>query len=350
MIAQTGSSLRLGLDAGSLAVDRRGMGRLARGVLRAAAERGDIEIVLLADRREHREALALEFPYPIAATKSAARRDRYDVVWFPFNGARFSTSAPSLVSLHDAFAFSLPHREPIARAREQGPIRRAVRDATRVLAHSTWARDEIEHHLHVDRDRIATIAPSPDPFWFPAGGDALPAGIAGCRFALFVGPSEARKNVRVAIDGCARAMREPGEMLVIAGTLSPQDRAYARARGVRAGEIEASDTVLRALYRNAEIVLVPSLAEGFGLVAMEAMACGAAVLAADAAALPESTDGAAALIDPRDVGTWAGAIRTLFDDPSRLAALRDRATTRFAFADRTAYGRAVTSLLRELAR
>ena len=350
MIAQTTPVVRLAIDAGNLAVDRRGMGRLARGVLRAAAESGDLDIVLLADRRDHREALAAEFPYAIANTTTAARRDRYDVVWFPFNGMRFRSHAPSLVSIHDAFAFSLPHREPIARTREQRPIRRAARDATRVLAHSSWARAEIERHLHVARDRIATIAPSPDPFWFPEGGDVVPAGIAGSRFALFVGPSEARKNVRVAIDACARALRDPDEMLVIAGALSPQDRAYARARGVRAGEIEASDTVLRALYRNAEFVLVPSLAEGFGLVAMEAMACGAAVLAADASALAESTGGAAVLIDPRDVGMWAGAIRTLLDDRARLAALRERATTRFAFADRTSYGRSLTALLRELAR
>ena len=343
-------AVRLAVDAGSLAIDRRGMGRLARGVLRAAAERGDIDLVLLADRRDHRDALVAEFPYAVAATKTARRRDRYDVVWFPFNGMRYAAFAPSLVSIHDAFAFSIPHREPIARAREQRPIRRAARDATRVLAHSLWARDEIERHLAIPPDRIATIAPSPDPFWFPAGGDVLPTGIAGKRFALFVGPSEGRKNVRVAIDACARALRETGAMLVIVGALSPQDRAYARARDVRAGEIEASDTVLRALYRNAEFVLVPSFAEGFGLVAMEAMACGAAVLAADASALPESTDGAAVLIDPRDVGMWAGAIATLLDDPARLAALRERATTRFAFVDRTSYGRAVTALLHELAR
>ena len=164
-------AVRLAVDAESLAVDRRGMGRLARGVLLAAAESGDIDIVLLADRRDHRDSLAAEFPYAVAATKTAARRDRYDVVWFPFNGMRYAASAPTLVSIHDAFAFSLPHREPIARAREQRPIRRAARDATRVLAHSSWARDAIEGHLHIARDRIATIAPSPDPFWFPAGGD-----------------------------------------------------------------------------------------------------------------------------------------------------------------------------------
>ncbi|GAC1526859.1 MAG: hypothetical protein NVS2B8_12810 [Vulcanimicrobiaceae bacterium] len=236
--------MTLGIDAENLARDRRGMGRLARGVLRAIAESGHFEVVLLADDRRLRRSLAEEFPYAIAATKSAA--------------------------------------------------------------------------------------------------------LGGTRYVLFVGPSEDRKNVRLAIEACARAFRREDEALVIAGTLAPADRAFARARHVRAGEIDASDAMLRALYRNAELVLVPSLAEGFGLVAVEAMACGAAVIASDATALPEATGGAAVLIDPHDAATWAGAVRTLLDDPQRLAALRERATTRFAFADRTAFGRATLGLLREL--
>ncbi|GAC1444540.1 MAG: hypothetical protein NVS3B17_07180 [Vulcanimicrobiaceae bacterium] len=340
--------MTLGIDAENLARDRRGMGRLARGVLRAIAESGHFEVVLLADDRRLRRSLAEEFPYAIAATKSAARRDRYDVVWFPFNGMRYRAHAPTLVSLHDAFAFTHAHRDPIARGREQRPIRRAAKHATRVLAISTWARDEIVRTLDVSVERIAVVAPSPDPFWFPAGGDVLPAALAGTRYVLFVGPSEDRKNVRLAIEACARAFRREDEALVIAGTLAPADRAFARARHVRAGEIDASDAMLRALYRNAELVLVPSLAEGFGLVAVEAMACGAAVIASDATALPEATGGAAVLIDPHDAATWAGAVRTLLDDPQRLAALRERATTRFAFADRTAFGRATLGLLREL--
>lgn len=344
-----GGALVLAVDAANLARDRRGMGRLARGVLRAAAESGDIDVVLLADKRADRRALVDEFPYPVEPTASAARRGRYDVAWFPFNGMRYRAHAPTLVSIHDAFAFTYPHRDPVARMRERRPMRRAAREATRILAISAWARDDLARVLRLPKDRFSVVAPSPDPFWFPGGGDALPAGLAGARFALFVGPSETRKNVRVALEACARALRPPDEGLVIVGALSPEDRAFARARGVRAGEIEASDEGLRALYRNAELVLVPSLAEGFGLVAIEAMACGAAVVAANTTALPEATDGAAVLLDPRDAGLWAGAIRTLFDDPARLAAVRDRATNRFAFADRTAFGRTTLALLRDLA-
>jgi len=119
---------------------------------------------------------------------------------------------------------------------------------------------------------------------------------------------------------------------------------------VRCAEVAASDELLRALYRNASAVLVPSLAEGFGLVAVEAMACGAPVVAADAAALPEATEGLALLLDPCDVGAWAQAIRELFDDEGLASGLRARAAARFAFSDRSGSARRTLAILRELAR
>lgn len=343
------SGLRVAVDASNLAHDRRGMGRLARGVLIAAAESGDIAITLLAAKRRDRKALAAEFPYSVESPQAARERDRFDVVWFPFNGMRFATRAPAVVSVHDAFAFTLPERDPVARMRVQRPMRRGARAGTRFIADSHWARDEIARELRVDRERIVVVTPAPDPFWFPATGDPLPTGLAGRRIVLLVGPGDARKNARVAIDACARAFHEPSETLVFVGELRARDRAYARERRVNAGEVAASDPLLRSLYRNAEIVLVPSTAEGFGLVAIEAMACGTPVLAANATALPEATAGAAALIPPTDVALWAGAIRTLLDEPARRAELAARATSTFGFADRMAGARATLTVLRDVA-
>jgi len=139
-------------------------------------------------------------------------------------------------------------------------------------------------------------------------------------------------------------------VLVVVGELDDRDRAFARALQLRCGEIAASDELLRALYRNASAVLVPSFAEGFGLVAVEAMACGAPVVAADAAALPEATDGVALLLDPHDVIAWTQAIRELFDDGAAASALRARAAARFAFGDRRAPGRRTLAIVREMAR
>jgi glycosyltransferase involved in cell wall biosynthesis len=263
---------------------------------------------------------------------------------------RFPSASPSAVTIHDAFAFTEAHREPVARRREQAPIRRAARHADQIVTDSDWSRAEIARELDLAPNAIAVIRPSPDPYWFPGPAGRLPAPLANVRFVLLVGARERRKNARTALVAAGRALRPPSEILAVVGELSKADRAFARTRRVPVGEIAASDALLRELYRSAALVLVPSLAEGFGLVAIEAMACGAAVIAANTTALPEATAGAAVLLDPRDPAMWAGAVRTLLDDPARLAALRARGAARFAYADRGASSRATIALLRSVAR
>ena len=342
--------LRIAVDAGNLARDKRGLGRVTRGVLAAAQDDPSLEIALLADKRDDVRALAQEFPsLTVIGTKSASKRGVYDVVWFPFNGVRYGTAAPSIVTIADAFAFTEPHPERIARGREQEPIRRAAREATRVVTISQWSRTELERELAIPAEKIAVVTLTPDDFWFPALGDTLPPGIAERRFSLVVGVREPRKNARIALEAFARAQRHPDDLLVIAGELSAADTAYAKTLGVRAGQVSASDTLLRSLYRNAVVVLVPSLAEGFGLVAVEALACAAPVIASNTAALPEATRGAALLLDPRDSSAWAKAIRELYDDRARASAMSARAASAFTFGDRKAPARKMLALFRETA-
>ncbi len=342
--------LRIAIDASNFVRDRRGMGRLARPVLRAACHDDRFQVTLLADKTSDLRALRAEFSgVALRSTGSARRPGRYDAVWFPFNGMRYSVAAPALVAINDAFAFTEPHRERIARMREQSPIRRAAREASRIVTISQWSRSEIARELGLPLERIEVIAPAPDPYWFPGSGDVLPEPLERSRFALVVGAGETRKNVRLAIEACARAFERTDEVLAIVGRLNDDDRAFARARGVRAGEIAASDPMLRALYRRASVVLVPSFAEGFGLVAVEALACGAPVLAADTSALPEATGGAATLLDPTDSAAWSRAIRTLFDDEFAAAAARVRAREYVASLDRSAPVRRTLSLLDDAA-
>jgi alpha-1,3-rhamnosyl/mannosyltransferase len=342
--------LRIAVDAANFAHDRRGMGRIGRAVLREAASDPGVELTLLADKRRDLCSLQAEFPRALVdVPASARRRGRYDAMWYPFNGMRFDAAAPSLVTVHDVFAFTQPHPERVARWREQRPIRRVAESAARIVTGSRWSRSEIVRVLRVPAERVDVVNPSPDPFWFPALGDILPAALAGLRFVLVVGVRERRKNARVALEACARGLRGPDEVLVVAGELEPRDRIFARALALRCGEVSASDALLRALYRNASIVLVPSLAEGFGLVPIEAMACGSAVIASNATALPESTGGCALLLEPRDVVLWARAIRELLDDPGRLSALRAGAAARYAFSDRRESARKTLAILRTLA-
>lgn len=341
--------MRVAIDAANLARDRRGMGRIARAVLRLARADSRTRVVLLASRADA-ATLRAEVPdVAIASPASARARDRYDVVWFPFNGMRYPTAAPALVTVHDAFAFTEPHAEFVARFREQRPIRRAARRAALVATDSRWSRAEIARELRLPFARIAVVRPEPDAFWSPGVAGPLPAPLAARRFALIVGAREPRKNAALAVEACARAFRAADETLVVVGELPANVRARARALGLRCGEIAASDETLRSLYRSARVVLVPSTAEGFGLVAVEALACGAALLASDASALPEATDGAAPLLDPHDADAWARAIRDVFDDDERADALRAIARERFAARDRDAGARETLRLLYELA-
>lgn len=76
--------------------------------------------------------------------------------------------------------------------------------------------------------------------------------------------------------------------------------------------------------------MFPSYLEGFGLPAVEAMACGAAVVASDRGSLPEVLDGAGAMFDPHDADALATALARLLDDPAWRDELRSRSLRRAA--------------------
>jgi len=342
--------LRLGIDAGNFARDRRGMGRVARTVIAAARASGEVALELISVRRGDDAALAAEFGELLLQRPSqAARRDAYDVVWYPWNGMRFRSAAPTLVTINDAFAFDEPHRDAIARWREQAPIRRAAREATRISTISNWSRERLARALGIDPARIAVIHPAADPFFAPGDDPNVPAALAGKRYMLLVGAREQRKNARTLLAAASRALRAPAETLAVVGGLNPEDERFAKGLALATQVIDVDDALLRALYRNAAIVAVPSSAEGFGLVAVEAMACGAPVLAANAAALPEATGDGAELLPPADVEAWSRAIRRVLDDPVHAAALRDAGLRRTATTDRLQPALRMLALLREVA-
>ena len=92
---------------------------------------------------------------------------------------------------------------------------------------------------------------------------------------------------------------------------------------------------LPGLYQGSRAFVMPSLYEGFGLGALEAMACGAPVLAADAGALPEVVSDAGLLLPPTDPAAWADALERVLLDPALTAALRARGpaqAARFSWA------------------
>lgn len=332
---------RLGVDAINLAADRRGMGRLVRQTLRSLQGTGEVEIALIVRNASEASALWREFNYPTLSTADVAK-ERLDAVWYPWNGMRFPPHARSIVTIHDPFAFTYPHSNFIARRREQSPIRRAIKDADAIFSPSTWTANELRRLFNLAESRIRIVPNAPDEIWHPV---ALPPHDP---YILFVAGTEARKNAEMLFHIYEATFQGAGPELVVAGKLSESgERAFERVRGRRRHELP-SDKQLRELYSGATMVLVPSLAEGYGLPAVEAMACGAPVIASNATALPETCDGAAVLVRANDENAWRSAIRTTYLDDSLRSDLRERGLARVARIDRHGPAKALLACIQLL--
>lgn len=322
--------MRLGVDAFNLAADRRGMGRFVHHMLHGLHSASGVDVFLIQRRAQDGALTPPDLP-----------RARLDAVWYPWSGMRFTPHAPSIVTVHDLFPFTYPHRSFIARRREQVPIARAMRSADAIFAVSQWVAGEIARHFGIARERITVQPHTVDSFWHPVTVPNVKP------YVLFVAGPEARKNAGFFFEVYDSAFGEAGPELVVAGTLNADDEAhFARMRASRR-RVSPSDEELRALYSGALALAVPSLAEGFGLPVIEGMACGAPVIASDAAALPQAADGAALLLSPIDRQAWKAGLQRLARDEALREELRERGFARVARMDPAA---PVNALLESLER
>lgn len=315
--------MKLGVDAINLAADRRGMGRVVRKTLADLQRLGCTPTLIVRNSHDARELE--EFGMPIVTAGSLWRR-RLDRVWYPWNAMRFSPHAYAIATIHDPFAFTYPHHEFVARWREQKPIKRAIERADRLTAVSAWTAGEIARLFPRSADRIEVIPNAIDDFWKPIERREQEP------YFFFLAGRETRKNAAMLFHAYEAAFGSGGPRLVVTGSLWEGDEAILNAMKAPHARAHADDMQLRRLYGGALAVLAPSLAEGFGLPALEAMACGAPVLAADAAALPETCGGAALLAAPDDVLAWAKALQQLAADRPLREDLRARGLLRAANA------------------
>jgi alpha-1,3-rhamnosyl/mannosyltransferase len=170
-----------------------------------------------------------------------------------------------------------------------------------------------------------------------------PAEIGGIRrkldlpgeFLLFVGAAEKRKNLPALIEALALVHQKRSRLpLVLAGRSGGDQDAVRRAiekRGLRSWVRQAgylTDLEIRSLYHAASALVFPSLAEGFGLPLLEAMACGLPSAVSGVSALPEIGGDAALYFKPEDPKNIAAAIVRVLDDQSLRVALFQRGPIR----------------------
>src|SRR4051812_23538461 len=245
----------------------------------------------------------------------------------------------NVVVIHDAAVLREPSWYSTAYARWHGALLPAIaRGAKRVITVSEFSARELRDLLGVE----AAVVPGGVGERFTPDADAGPARAAlglDRPYVLTVASRLARKNLD-ALGATRRRLARRGIALLAAGGDRPQ---FGRSNASAGGPLwflgPVPDEHLPGLYAGASAFVLPSLYEGFGLPCIEAMACGTPVVAADAAALPETCGEAALYADPRDPDAIADAVEQALE-PQTAERLRQAGRQRAAAFtwDRTARG------------
>jgi len=249
--------------------------------------------------------------------RQALRRERPDVTFIPSHVLPVELGLRSVVTIHD-----VGHRhEPRSYSRAarwylEATTRYAARHANRLIAVSQSTADDLTRYYGVPGGRITVVHSGVDPQMRPQDASTVADVMRRLkivdRYFLYVGRNHPRKNLgmlRRAFDDARR--RGLNASLVLTGP--GHDPQTSGSHVTVLPYVSAED--LPGLYAGAIALTLPSRFEGFGFPALEAMACGTAVVASTAGALPEVVGAAGILLSPDDAGAWSQAMLELASDP-----------------------------------
>ncbi len=274
---------------------------------------------------------------------SQVRRLDAAVFHAPYFLTAFKPGRPMVVGIYDTLAVSAPQDLPSLKARLGAKLgmRLALSAAHSVITLSRAAQQDIVETFGTPREKVAVTPAAPAGEFKPAGPEAIDELRARLRlpacYALHVGTNKPHKNLERLVEAWSevRGLDLPECGLVFAGAHDPGH--FNVREAVRRLELDdvrclgaVAEDDLPALYSGAELFVLPSLVEGFGLPVLEAMACGAPVVCARSSSLPEVAGHAAVYFDPADTGSIAQSLGRLLRNPGYRRLLGERGRARAA--------------------
>lgn len=363
----SGEPLRVGVDATTWPNDR-GFGRLTRELVTALAARdtgyhytllfdqepevdlpGGVDVVCASTRSNLDESASGDRSRSggyLWRLGQAARRGRFDVFFFPSVYSYFPipSRVPCVVCYTDATAarfgkMLFPTR--LNRWLWNAKTALARLQTTRAMTISQSAAADLEAFYGFPPSRIDVITCAADERFRVLDDPSAPAAArarqdipADADLLVFVGGMNRHKNVISLLQALPRVIAaHPGVHLAVVGSTSgegfwdnvPELQAFVQADDVLSRQVHFTgrleDEELVALLNGAAALVFPSLWEGFGLPAVEAMSCGVPVLASDRSSLPEVVGPAGRLFDPEDVDSIADCVIDFLGDPEQRVRL-----------------------------
>ena len=259
-----------------------------------------------------------------------------EVLWSPANSSAWTVRRQA-VTIHDASVFDHPEWfRPSFAAWTRLSWKVLAKRAQKIITVSEFSRERLKYHLEISGQKIHVI---PNGVGRPFEPQAS-HGIDEVRkkynlikpYFLFIGTQEPRKNLaklfeafeKLKASTCLLAIAgEKGGVFANSASLAP-DPACIKFIGY------VPDSDLPALYAGANAVVIPSLYEGSCLTALEAMACGAPVIASNTTAFPEVVGDAALLVNPDETEEIANAMKKIIENPRLADRLRERGLQRAA--------------------
>ena len=381
--------MRIGVDATSWG-NRRGYGRYTRALLTAVVELDRAnEYTFFVDRE------AAEFPLPagvevcristrVATTEAAGanshrslsdlwavaaamRRAKVDLIYFPtdYTYVPLYVGVPRLVTIHDTIFAQFSNLVfPSLRSKifYQAKIRSGIRQARLLITVSEFSRRQLVKRLRIPPSRLRVVSEAADPTFRPMQsprGDELMRQLgvpSGARCLVYVGGFSPHKNLSMLLGVLGDLLRRDGladVKLLLVGDYAGDSfhscyrelaeqvqRDKLQEHVVFTGRMKDEDLVV--LLNRCQALVLPSLAEGFGLPAVEAAACGRPVLATTESPLPQLLGEGMLAVDPCDRVGWSNAIERVLSD----GALRRRMSrAALAAASRLSWTKSARQLL-----